>query len=119
MAIEFYLTHKVTGVTYGPNMGHSHITVDDVMREALGYPPNSEHFLFGWVDTIGYRVAFNQSETVISLDLMRYAEHGSVGDKELLRIWEYLLETYYPSNNWGKESNWRKPTTKKEVNAND
>lgn len=64
--------------------------VDTDLRKALGYPPNSEDWLFGWYNIIGLRLAAGHSFDTILAD---YDDTSNFGMK-LVDIIKYIRDNY-------------------------
>lgn len=64
--------------------------VDNDLRKALGYPPNSEDWLFGWYNLIGIRLAAGHSYEAMLADYDDTTDFGM----RLVDIIKYIRDNY-------------------------
>lgn len=79
--------------------------LDDEMREHFGAPPDPDHYLNGWYDSIGIRLAMGKSFHQIKEEFEKYREEFKVEASEksdiygnLLCILEYIKERFTPNS---------------------
>ena len=61
MAAYLSIRHKLTGEVYN---GGKLVLVDNMLREALGAEPDPENWFIGWMDWIGFSLAYRFDKSI-------------------------------------------------------